>query len=123
MRLEVSSNVEQEDNAFLGQRVKFPASVDAPSGAPWSPNQLNIREAESADDGTGDKGHSSFPRQALNIGLGQHSESRYNRHLLFSGTSLLNSCPVLCHVRSTGSDRESFKRQQAAFSRKVEIKP
>ena len=50
MRLEVSSNVEQEDNAFLGQRVKFPASVDAPCVAPWNSSQHNIREAESADD-------------------------------------------------------------------------
>ena len=49
-RMEVIKNMKQNDNAFLGLGVKFPALSEAPGIAPWNPNQLDSWAAESADD-------------------------------------------------------------------------
>ena len=45
-----SSNMKQNDNAFLGLGVKFPTLIDAPGVAPWNPNQLDIWAAEANAD-------------------------------------------------------------------------
>jgi len=47
-RMEDIRNMKQNDIAFLGLGVKFPALIDAPGVSPWDPNQLDIWAAESA---------------------------------------------------------------------------
>ena len=49
-RMEDIRNMKQNDIAFLGLGVKFPALLNAPGVSPWNPNQLDIWAAESASD-------------------------------------------------------------------------
>jgi hypothetical protein len=43
-------DMKQNDIAFLGLGVKFPALINAPGVSPWNPNQLDIWAAEAAGD-------------------------------------------------------------------------
>jgi hypothetical protein len=49
-RMEDIRNMKQNDIAFLGLGVKFPALLNAPGVSPWNPNQLDIWAAEAASD-------------------------------------------------------------------------